>query len=66
RVSALQRGVVGVSGGDTDADLGLTFLVMVRVGWLPVGMARGVLPLVRAVVAGPGGVWAAWPASSGR
>lgn len=28
------------------------FLVMVRVVWLPVGMARGVLSLVRAVVAG--------------
>ncbi|MEV0495314.1 hypothetical protein [Streptomyces atratus] len=40
-----------------DADLVLTFLVMVRVSWLPVGMARGVLSLVGAVVAGAGCRW---------
>ncbi|MCX4792188.1 hypothetical protein OG369_40965 [Streptomyces sp. NBC_01221] len=35
-----------------DADLALSFLVMMLVSGLPVGMARGVLSLVRAVVAG--------------
>ncbi|MGW8802933.1 hypothetical protein ACWGN9_38630 [Streptomyces sp. NPDC055775] len=35
-----------------DADLVLSFLVMMLVSWLPVGTARCVLSLVRAVVAG--------------
>ncbi|WP_406415260.1 hypothetical protein OH809_43455 [Streptomyces sp. NBC_00873] len=35
-----------------DADLVLTILVMVLASWLPVGTARCVLSLVRAVVAG--------------
>ncbi|MFE4337520.1 hypothetical protein ACFRQM_52150, partial [Streptomyces sp. NPDC056831] len=40
--------------GDTVADLVLTFLVMMRVGLLPVGRAWGVLLLVGVVVAGAG------------
>ncbi|MGX1887807.1 hypothetical protein [Streptomyces sp. NPDC055287] len=35
-----------------DADLVLTFLVIMQVSWLPIGTAWGVLSLVRAVVAG--------------
>lgn len=46
--------MVGVSGGDTDADLAQTFLVSCLVGLLPVGTAWSVLLLVRVVVVGLG------------
>ncbi|MFJ7948846.1 hypothetical protein ACIQ6K_35235 [Streptomyces sp. NPDC096354] len=44
-----------------DADLELTFLVMMLVSWLLVGMARGVLLLVMSVRVMPGvrGLWEA-------
>ncbi|WP_406466456.1 hypothetical protein [Streptomyces sp. NBC_01594] len=44
-----------------DADAALTFLVMMLVSWLPVGMAGGVLSLVMSVRAMPG-VWGLWEA----
>ncbi|MGY5036528.1 hypothetical protein ACWC9U_38275 [Streptomyces sp. 900116325] len=44
-----------------DADAVLTFLVMMLVSWLPVGMARGVLSLAMSVRVMPG-VWGPWEA----
>lgn len=43
---AVRPVVVGVSGGDMDADLVLTFLVLMLVSWLLVGMARGLSQLL--------------------
>jgi hypothetical protein len=51
-LSAVQRVFVGDLAAVMDADLVLTFLVIMQVIWLPVGMVWGVLSLVRAVVAG--------------
>lgn len=40
-----------VSGGDTDADLALTFLVVMQVSWLPIGTTWSALLLVMSVLA---------------